>query len=45
MLTGVYHNRLVRRLGLPALAKDEVMAVKPKNDEEMKLLRDAGHIL
>ncbi len=45
VLTGVYHNRLVRRLGLPALAKDEVMAVKPKNDEEMKLLRDAGHIL
>ncbi len=44
VLSGTYDSDLARELGYGVLLRDEVLAVRPKNDQQANLLRRSGFI-
>ncbi|WP_217430738.1 NaeI family type II restriction endonuclease [Sphingomonas bacterium] len=45
LLWGVGDSEVIGRLGLGDVGDDEFISYTPKNTEELKMLRDAGHPL
>jgi hypothetical protein len=44
VLWGSYDRHLIARLNLPPIFGDEFLSVRPRSDEELQLLRQAGHL-